>query len=177
MEALRHVINGVAAVLLAAAVLFDGTGAGAMSLTVMFERDENAGSGDELAFNTYATLNDVLTGNQSSSTFSTIDVNGPFSTTGLTWDGSQFVVMFERDENAGSGDELAFNTYATFNDLLTGNQSSSTFSTIDVNGPFTTTGIDARFSESSIVPEPATVVLMGLGLVGLGYAGRRKLVR
>jgi len=26
------------------------------------------------------------------------------------------------------------------------------------------------------VPEPATVVLMGLGLVGLGYAGRRKLV-
>jgi len=26
------------------------------------------------------------------------------------------------------------------------------------------------------VPEPSTVVLMGLGLVGLGYAGRRKLV-
>jgi hypothetical protein len=26
------------------------------------------------------------------------------------------------------------------------------------------------------IPEPATVVLMGLGLVGLGYAGRRKLM-
>jgi hypothetical protein len=26
------------------------------------------------------------------------------------------------------------------------------------------------------IPEPSTVILMGLGLVGLGYVGRRKLV-
>jgi len=29
---------------------------------------------------------------------------------------------------------------------------------------------------TAAIPEPSTVVLMGLGLVGLGYAGRRKLV-
>ena len=39
----------------------------------------------------------------------------------------------------------------------------------------TNPGGEIRGQITAVVPEPATVVLMGLGLVGLGYAGRRKL--
>jgi len=34
----------------------------------------------------------------------------------------------------------------------------------------------ATLSGTPAIPEPSTVVLMGLGLIGLGYAGRRKLM-
>ena len=78
---------------------------------LMFERDNNVVS-NELGFNTYDTYADILAANATSSVFSNINVNAPFSTTGITWDGSQFIVMFERDDNVVSN-ELGFNTYDT----------------------------------------------------------------
>jgi len=50
---------------------------------------------------------------------------------------------------------------------------------LTLNNGRNVTGNDDGFGAATFtpaVPEPSTVVLMGLGLVGLGYAGRRKLV-
>jgi len=147
--------------------------ASAMPFGIMFESDANNIGGSELAFNTYQTFNDILDANATSSTFSDINVNAPFSTTGITWDGSQFIVMFESDANNIGGSELAFNTYQTFNDILDANATSSTFSDINVNAPFSTTGL---FIEPTIgVPEPASAWLMMLAMAGL-WRARKKAV-
>jgi hypothetical protein len=90
----------------------------AMSAYVMmFERDTNVAS-NEVAFRTYATYADLLANVPSGAdVFSPIDVAGVFSTSGLTFDGSRYIMMFERDTNAASN-EVAFRTYATYADLL-----------------------------------------------------------
>ena len=136
---------------------------------LMFERDNDVAS-NELGFNTYATYADILTANATSSTFSNINVNAPFSTTGITWDGSQFIVMFERDNDVTSN-ELGFNTYATYADILTANATSSTFSNINVNAPFSTTGIyfvgDDQGDQQ--VPGPTPILLMSPVLAGLVF--------
>jgi len=153
-------------------ILFSGArAASAGPFIVMFESDANEIGGSELAFNTYATFNDILDANATSSTFSDINVNAPFSTTGITWDGSQFDVMFESVANEIGGSELAFNTYATLNDILDANAMSSTFSDINVNAPFSTTGIYTVPSAAS-VPEPSTLAIFCLGLAGLSFATR-----
>jgi hypothetical protein len=138
---------------------------------IMFESDQNDIGGAELGFNTYASLADILDANSTSSAFSDINVNAPFSTTGITWDGSQFIIMFESDENKLGGAELGFNTYASLADILDANSTSSTFSDINVNAPFSTTGIyfvdDGRGDQQ--VPEPAPILLMLPVLAGLVF--------
>ena len=84
-----------------------------------------------------------------------------------------FGIMFESDANNIGGSELAFNTYQTFNDILDANATSSTFSDINVNAPFSTTGL---FIEPTIgVPEPASAWLMMLAMAAL-WRARKKAV-
>ena len=79
-----------------------------------------------------------------------------------------FGIMFESDANEIGGSELAFNTYQTFNDILDANATSSIFSDINVNAPFSTTGL---FIDSAIgVPEPASAWLMMLAIAALWRA-------
>jgi hypothetical protein len=79
--------------------------------------------------------------------------------------------MFESDENKLGGAELGFNTYASLADILDANSTSSTFSDINVNAPFSTTGIyfvdDGRGDQQ--VPEPAPILLMLPVLAGLVF--------
>ena len=80
-----------------------------------------------------------------------------------------FGIMFESDENKLGGAELGFNTYASLADILDANSTSSAFSDINVNAPFSTTGIyfvgDDQGDQQ--VPEPAPILLMSSVLAGL----------
>ena len=72
-----------AAVALSVATLFWTLPAAAVSYTVMFERDDNVGAGEELVFRSYATYDDLLTNTSPSDVFSPIDLAANFSSTGL----------------------------------------------------------------------------------------------
>jgi hypothetical protein len=87
------------------------------------------------------------------------------------------IIMFESDMNDIGGSELAFNTYQTFDDILNANSSSSMFSDINVNAPFSTTGLFIEPAVSTPVPEPATILMLGFGLAGLAGFGRKKLFK
>ncbi len=160
-----------------AVTLASTAAAGAATVNLMFERDANSGSGTELAFNSYASYADVLAGTAVASQFSLIDVAGSFSTTGITRDGSDFLLMFERDTNSGSGTELAFNRYSSYADLLAGTAVASQFSLIDVAGSFSTTGLLIEPGDPgpmAPVPLPGAALLMLGGLGALAAAARRR---
>jgi hypothetical protein len=158
----------VLATLVAVFAVLDGGAIWAMPYGVMFERDTDGQSGNELAFITAPTLGDLVDNSNLTSQFSDINVNAAFSTTGVTWDGSQYGVMFERDTDGQSGNELAFITAPTLGDLVDNSNLTSQFSDINVNAAFSTTGLYSELSSSppvSSVPEPDSFLLFSVGIV------------
>lgn len=79
----------------------------AAPVRVMFERDADVAD-NELVFRSYASFDDMADNLPSGpDRVSPINISGVFSTRGLTWDGQQFVVMFERDADVADN-ELVF---------------------------------------------------------------------
>ena len=120
------------------AVSMMSTMATALPLRVLFETDADVTS-NELAINTYPTYGDFFADTNSSSQFSTINVNSPFIARGITYDGTAYRVLFETRADATSN-ELAINSYPTLTDLLNDTNSTSQFSVININSPFSVGG-------------------------------------
>jgi hypothetical protein len=164
------------------AMLLAAGPAGAVPLTVMFERNDNGNAGQELAFISFPSF-DALIGDVGGSTsFSQINVNAAFNTTGLTFDGSNYIVMFERIDNGDAGQELAFISFPSFDALIGDVGGSTSFSQINVNAAFNTTGLMAQVDFGGGEPPPPPVplppalalLLAGMaGLAGAGLRGRR----
>ncbi len=117
------------------------TPAAALPLRVLFERDVDSAGGIELAINSYPSFADFFAGTNFTSQFSNINVNAPYSVGGITWDGTAYRVLFERDADSPGGIELAINSYPTLADFFAGTNFTSQFSTINVNAPYSVGGI------------------------------------
>ena len=93
-----------------------------------------------------------------------------FTTSGLAFDGSQYIIQFESDANSVAGAEVFYANYNSFADLLSDTQASSGFSQLNVQLGFTTSGLafdGNNGANGGVIPEPSTMLLFGTGLAGL----------
>ncbi len=145
---------------------------------LMFESIVDGAAGSELAFVTAPTFADLIGATNTTSQFSQINVASSFDTTGITWDGSQFILMFESIVDGAAGSELAFVTAPTFADLIGATNLTSQFSQINVASSFNTTGIwtepMAGGGGSTVIPLPASGWLLGGVILMAGIAARRR---
>ncbi len=159
----------VSATIMGAAMLISGA-AGAVPYTLMFERDDDAGAGQELVFRSYASYGDLSNNLNATDVFSPINIASNFSTTGLTWDGSRYLLMFERDDDAGAGQELVFRSYTTYENLINNLNGSDFFSPINISANFSTTGLTWDGSRYLLMFERDDDAAAGQELVFRSYA-------
>jgi hypothetical protein len=115
--------------------------ASAVPFVQMFEQDSDAGANEELIFRTYSSLENLLGNIDPDDTASPIDISSTFSSTGLTWDGSRYIVAFEREDDAGASEELIFRTYSSLENLFGNIDPDDTASPIDISSAFSSTGL------------------------------------
>ncbi len=145
---------------------WDGT-----QFIMMFERTTDV-STNELAFRFYADVDSMIANTTSRpDAFSTINVASTFDSRGLTWDGSQFIMMFERNTDV-SNNEIAFRYYNNIDSMIANTTSRpDAFSTINVASTFNSSGLTAYgydTGEHSAIPLPAPVAALGTAIVMLG---------
>lgn len=73
--------------------------------------------------------------------FSAINVASTFSTTGFEFDGSQYHLLLESDQDAAGGAEMYLASFNTMDDFINWNTASEEYSAINVSPDFTTTGL------------------------------------
>ena len=139
------------------------------SYIIQMESDADAQPGNELFSITYDSYADIITDTQSSSSFSNFNANPVFSTTGLAYDGNQYIMLMESDSDAQPGNELFFITYDSYADILTDTQSSSSFSNFNANPVFSTTGLAYDGNQYIIQMESDTDAQPGNELFSITY--------
>ncbi len=128
--------------LISAAMLYLGSAQShAMPIDILLESDTDSGAGSELFlanFNDYQSLIDATV---NSSSFSQVDLSSTFSVGGLAFDGSSYQLLLESDTDGGAGNDLFIATFDSYQNLLEGTVSSSSFSQLDLSSTFSSGGL------------------------------------
>ncbi len=133
---------------------------------VLFESDEDLPAGaSELALLSYHSLADVVSNSPFASVFTDFGVAQGFSSTGITRDGSDFLVMFESDEDLPAGaSELAILSYHTIADIVSNSPFASVFTEFGVAQSFSSTGISFGTGPTlAPIPVPPSLPLLAVG--------------
>ena len=115
---------------------FDGT-----QFHLMLETNTDADGGAEIFIVSYNSFADLLADNQASASFAILNPAPAFSVGGFAFDGTQFHVMLETNNDADSGAEIFFISYNSFADLLANNQASFSFSALNISPGYDVGGL------------------------------------
>ncbi len=116
-------------------ITYDGT-----AYRVLFERDTDGAAGNELAVVSYPSLANLIGDSNSFTQFTQVDVSAAFSVGGITYDGTAYRVLFERDTDGAAGNELAVVSYPNLADLIGDTNSFTQFTQVDVSAAFSVGG-------------------------------------
>ncbi len=109
---------------------------------IMFEKDADNGGFLELGFLSYENYDDLVDDKNSKLAFTGVGVSSGYSTTGITFDGGEYHVMYERDTDILNGfHELAIGSFGSFDDIITNTFSNFAYTSINVITGYSTTGI------------------------------------
>jgi hypothetical protein len=113
---------------------------GATEFSAVFETDADAGSGDEVVWQGYHSMNDFMLSNQYDYFYSEIDIASTYSMGGFACDEHQCQLLLESNADAGGGNEVYLVTYESLADFYTDTQVWGGFTAHDILSTFTTHG-------------------------------------
>ena len=139
--------------------------ANAATFTTLIEAEDDRGGGTEALLGTFDTFDNLLTGTFADTRFSQLNFGANFSSGGLAYDG-QYRLLLEADDDRGAGTEVFMGTFDTYEDLLDGNFSESSFSQLNLGANFSVGGLayDGQYRlliESDDDREGGTEVFLG----------------
>ena len=161
---------------------FDG------NYNLVFERDTDVAGVVEVFVQTYPTLGDLMGDTNGNGNFSALDINPDYSITGAFFDGTDYNLIFERDDDVAGVVEVFVQTYPTLGDLMGDTNGNGNFSVLDINPDYSIVGaFDLSSAGGSgtgggaspptgAVPEPPMgwLLFTGLGLFGLSKTLQRR---
>ena len=131
---------------------------------LLVERDTDAETGSEVAFATFETYEDLLSGNVTEQGFTQLNIGANFGVGGFAYDG-QYRLLVESNEDRLGGSEIALASFASFDDLVDSQIASQGFSQLNVGAGFNVTGFafdDAYRLVLESITDRATNEVFGL---------------
>ena len=149
----------------AGGLAFDGS-----QYHLLLESNDDRTGGSEVFMASFGSYDDLIDSNFSGS-FSQLNIGATFSAGGLAFDGQQYQLLLESDDDRPSGSEVFMASFDSFGDLLDGNIASGTFSQINIGTNFSSGGLVAR---ASAIPEPSVLAFSPLLCVLLMRRARKQ---
>lgn len=128
--------------LISAAMLYLGSvQSHAVPIDIMLESNDDRDTGSELFLVNFDGYQSLIDATVNSSSFSQLNINSNFSSGGLAFDGSSYQLLLESDVDSGPGSELFVATFDSYQNLIDGTVSSSSFSQLNINSNFSAGGL------------------------------------
>jgi hypothetical protein len=121
----------------------------ATPIHVLFERDVDGSAGNDLAVVSYPDLPSLIGNTDTFTQFTQVDVSSAFSVGGITYDGSAYRVLYERDVDGSAGNELAVVSYPDLPSLIGNTGTFTQFTQVDVSSAFSVGGFDYDFDSGA----------------------------
>ncbi|MFC4258555.1 PEP-CTERM sorting domain-containing protein [Marinobacter lacisalsi] len=108
---------------------------------LLLESDIDRNGGEEVFLASFDSYQNLVNGTVSGSSFSQLDINANFRVGGLAFDGLSYQLLLESDADRSGGEELFLASFDSYQSLIDGTVSGSSFSQLDVNANFSVGGL------------------------------------